>query len=196
MKKVLEGYEHWLTVIRRCFPDGSEGKESTCNAGDPGSFPGLGRFPWRRKCQLTPVFLPGEFHGQRSLAGCSSWGRKESDTTEQFHSHLHPKGAQKAPAPSPVGCWIPNFCKLFPLLSPSAYRSRFQVVYLGLKFCDLIHFVETYIVLQWEMLSSFKAMLKCPGNSINVIYVPAQALRFISFLSKRYSMEITLIIPF
>ena len=38
---------------------------------------------WRRKWQPTPVFLPGESHGQRSLAGCSPWGRKESDTTEQ-----------------------------------------------------------------------------------------------------------------
>ena len=32
--------------------------------------------------QSTPVFLPGEFHGQRSLAGYSPWGHKESDTTE------------------------------------------------------------------------------------------------------------------
>ena len=37
---------------------------------------------WRRKWQPTPVFLPGEFHGQRSLADYSPWGRKESDTTE------------------------------------------------------------------------------------------------------------------
>ena len=37
---------------------------------------------WRRKWQLTPVFLPGESHGQRSLVGCSPWGRTESDTTE------------------------------------------------------------------------------------------------------------------
>ena len=37
---------------------------------------------WRRKWQPTPVFLPGEFHGQRSLVGCSPWGRTESDTTE------------------------------------------------------------------------------------------------------------------
>ena len=36
----------------------------------------------RRKWQPAPVFLPGEFHGQRSLAGCSPWGRTESDTTE------------------------------------------------------------------------------------------------------------------
>ena len=39
-------------------------------------------FPWRRKWQPTPVFLPGEFHGQRSLMGYSPWGPKELDTTE------------------------------------------------------------------------------------------------------------------
>ena len=38
--------------------------------------------PWRRKWQPTPVFLPGEFHGQRSLVGYSPWGRKGLDTTE------------------------------------------------------------------------------------------------------------------
>ena len=55
------------------FPGGSEGKESACNAGDSGSIPGLGRFPW------TPIFLPGETHGQRSLVGYGPWGPKESD---------------------------------------------------------------------------------------------------------------------
>ena len=39
---------------------------------------------WRRKWQPTPVFLPGESHGQRSLVGYSPWGGKESDTTEQL----------------------------------------------------------------------------------------------------------------
>jgi len=34
----------------------------------------IGKIPWRRKQQPTPVFLPGEFHGQRSLVGCSPWG--------------------------------------------------------------------------------------------------------------------------
>ena len=43
--------------------------------------PWVGKIPWRRKWQLTPVFLPGEFHGQKGLAGYSPWGRKESDTT-------------------------------------------------------------------------------------------------------------------
>ena len=37
---------------------------------------------WRRKWQPTPVFLPGESQGQRTLVGCRLWGRTESDTTE------------------------------------------------------------------------------------------------------------------
>ena len=41
------------------------GKESTCNAGDSWSL--VRKMPWRRKWQLTPIFLPGKFHGQRSL---------------------------------------------------------------------------------------------------------------------------------
>ena len=47
------------------------------------------KIPWRRKWQPTPVFLPGEFHGQRSLADYSPWVPKESDTTEQLHFHFH-----------------------------------------------------------------------------------------------------------
>ena len=42
----------------------------------------------KRKWQPTPVLLPGKLHGQRSLAGYSPWGRKESDTTEQL-THTH-----------------------------------------------------------------------------------------------------------
>ena len=44
-----------------------------------------GRFPWRRKWQPTPVFLPGRPRGWRSLAGYSPWGPKESDTAERLH---------------------------------------------------------------------------------------------------------------
>ena len=42
---------------------------SAVDVRDTGSIPGLERFPWRRAWQPTPVFLPGESHGQRSLAG-------------------------------------------------------------------------------------------------------------------------------
>ena len=62
------------------FPGGSDGKVSACNAGDLGLTPGIGKISWRRKWQPTPVFLPGESHRWRSLAGYSPWGRKESDT--------------------------------------------------------------------------------------------------------------------
>ena len=51
--------------------------------GRPGFDPWVGKIPWRRKWQPTPVFLPGESHGRRSLVGYSPWGRKESDTTDQ-----------------------------------------------------------------------------------------------------------------
>ena len=43
---------------------------------------------WRRKWQPTPVFLPGESQGQKSLVGCSPWGPEESDMTERLHFHL------------------------------------------------------------------------------------------------------------
>ena len=51
--------------------------------------PWVGKIPWRRKWQPTPVLLPGESHGGRSLVGYSPWGRKESDTTERLHFHFH-----------------------------------------------------------------------------------------------------------
>ena len=64
------------------FPGGSDGKESAYNAGDRGSVPESGRSPGEGKAYPTPVFLPGEFRGQKNLVGYSPWGRKESDVTE------------------------------------------------------------------------------------------------------------------
>ena len=64
------------------FPGGSVGEESAYNAEDPGSVPRSERSPGERmEWQPTPVFLPGEFHGQRSLADYSPWGHEESDMT-------------------------------------------------------------------------------------------------------------------
>ena len=60
-------------------PRGSAVKNPPVNAGDTrdtGSIPGLGRFPWRRAWQTTPVFLPRESHGRRSLAGYRPWSCK------------------------------------------------------------------------------------------------------------------------
>ena len=84
--KVREDWTHthmqmWACAVLWASPGGSDGEESTCNAGDPDSVPRSGRFPCRNEWPLTPVFLPGEFHGQRSLASYSPWGPKELDTT-------------------------------------------------------------------------------------------------------------------
>ena len=117
----------WLNIISsRGFPGSSAGKESACNAEEPGSTPGWGRSagegigcplqyswaslmaqmvknlpamwetwveslgwkdPWRREWLLTPVFCPGEFHGQWNLAGYSPWGCKgENWVTFTFQS--------------------------------------------------------------------------------------------------------------
>ena len=65
--------------------------QSIClQCGRPGFDPWVGKIPWRRKWQPTPVFLPGESHGWRSLVGYSPRGCKESDTTEWLHfTSLH-----------------------------------------------------------------------------------------------------------
>ena len=49
----------------------------------------VGKIPWSRKWQATPVLLPRKFHGQRSLLGYIPWGCKELDMTEHAHTHTH-----------------------------------------------------------------------------------------------------------
>ena len=66
------------------LPGGSDGKESTCNAGNLGLIPGLGRSPGGGHGNPHQYLCLENPHGQRSLVGYSPWGRKESDTTEQL----------------------------------------------------------------------------------------------------------------
>ena len=58
-------------ACRRGFPAGSDRRESACSAGDLGSIPGSGRSPGEGNGEPTPVFLPGEFHGQGSVTSYS-----------------------------------------------------------------------------------------------------------------------------
>ena len=69
------------------FPGGSDGKESSCNAGRPGFDPWVRKIPWRRERLPTPAFLPGESLGQGSLAGYSPWVA-EADTPESLSTHF------------------------------------------------------------------------------------------------------------
>ena len=66
------------------FLGGSDHKESACNAAHQGLIPGLGRSPGEGDSKPIPVFLPGEFYGQRSLVGYSPWACKELDMADQL----------------------------------------------------------------------------------------------------------------
>ena len=73
------------------LPRWLSGKELACQfrrCKRCGFDPWVGKIPWSRKWQPTPVFLPGKFHGQRRLVGYSPWGCKESDTTEWLSAFL------------------------------------------------------------------------------------------------------------
>ena len=83
------------------------GKESACPCRrhkKHGFDPWVGKIPWRRAKQPTPVFLPGKSHGRRSLVGCSLWGRRELDMTERPSSNL-PKWEENLRF---TGRWSPN----------------------------------------------------------------------------------------
>ena len=67
---------------------GSAGKESTCNVGDLGSIPGLGKSPGEGNGNPLQYSCLENRHGQRSLAGYSPWGHKESDMTERLILHF------------------------------------------------------------------------------------------------------------
>ena len=86
----------WVCIQDHGHPGWLSDEESTCQCRRRrrGRFcPWGGRILWRRTWQLTPVFLPGKVHGQRSLAGYSPWGRKELDMTEWLSIQGH-------------GCWV------------------------------------------------------------------------------------------
>ena len=79
--KPYSTYKFAMLPVSRGFPGGSVIKNWLANAGD--AVRSLGQeIPWQRKWQPIPVSLPEKSHEQRSLAGYSPWGGKESDTTE------------------------------------------------------------------------------------------------------------------
>ena len=72
------------------FPGGTSCKEPSCQCRRHKRYrfsPWVSKIPWRRAWQPTPVFSPGECHGQRSLAGYSPWGSQELDTPEPLTMH-------------------------------------------------------------------------------------------------------------
>ena len=93
---------------RNGFPGGSDDKRVCLQCGRPGFNPWVGQILWRRKLLPTPVFLPGESHGEMSLAGYSPQGRKELDTTERITLSLS-KGQRNV-------AWVLWLCQWSPTL--------------------------------------------------------------------------------
>ena len=110
----------WSIISRsQCFPDGASGQEPTCQyrrGKRQGFDPWLRKIPWRRECLPTPVFLPGESHGQMNLVGWSPWGRKASGNTDLAcmqacigHLHIPPWNAVgMLPRWLGLQAWIPE----------------------------------------------------------------------------------------
>ena len=131
---------------------------------DLGSIPGSGTSPWRRKWQPTPVLLPGESHGWRSLVGYSPWGCKESDTTERL-----PLNSQRVPQNSLL---LKGACLFLLKKNIWLFKDK-KWVYLLLLLTLKLWFIENYfrveicknlllkhvIILNWVFKILFKPKL-------------------------------------
>ena len=82
LSKGFSRQEYWSGLLCPSPCLSHEGSLNGVKCRRPGLDPWVGKISWRREWQPTPVFLPGESLGQKSLEGCSPWGCKEADTTE------------------------------------------------------------------------------------------------------------------
>ena len=137
--------------------DGSVGELPACNAGDIGNsslIPGLSTFPWRRKWQPTPIFLPGESQGQRNLAGYHPWGHKESDMTEwgQYssqHTVLGCKGIQHMLHSSALQGLLKTLEFLWALLKLQNRKSYFIIQFLPFSFSFFFVLQYSWFTMSW-----------------------------------------------
>ena len=119
----MEGLLRWLS-----------GKESACQCRRCRFEPWVGKIPWSRELQPTPVLLPGEFHGQRILVGCSSQGHKESDMTEVIKHGMRRKKARSSPGPLLLGYQFHSW-GLYPHYLITSQRAHFLMPsHWGLEF--------------------------------------------------------------
>ena len=125
----------YMMKILSGFPGGPSGKELTCQYRRHkrcGFDSWSEKIPWRRAWQPTPVFLPGESYGQRSLVSCSIQGHIESDTTEvtacihvpniyqEFTMYQNLKASQALSASPQVVKWLIKYLEYY-LSNSKAY---------------------------------------------------------------------------
>ena len=171
----------WYSIIWYClwtnwgFLGGSDGKESACVAGNPGSIPGSGRYPGEGKGY--PSFLPGQFHGLRSEVDYSPWGRKESNTTEQltlaFTNQLWPNPSfhfiwiwLSVPLISLlIATWICNLALISLVVPFNIPEMAFSSP--SVEVCPLFQPYHTFIienVFEWCSLHKFLSFLRQSGT--------------------------------
>ena len=137
------------------FSGGSGGKESACNARDPGSIPGFGKIPWRREWLLIPVFLPRKFHGQRSLVVQTPWRSQRAGHDWQTKLSLFTI-VLGALGESPHGKWDP-------LAKANYLKTRKGECFLGSFLVDdSIASTVFILTLSCNFMAQWDHYLKCP----------------------------------
>ena len=128
----------------------------------PGFDPWVGKIPWRREWQPTPVFLPGEFQGQRNLADCNPWCCKESDTIQQLNDkHFESLTARDYP--------------LSPFQATSPYK-QVKERFLNLPSCSKSHEV---LKISGLAPRSSRTVVKCAFLSHAPQMIPASHRTFV-----------------
>ena len=92
-KKLMKPEIQFFFFSSKYLMGSSDGKSTCLQCRRPRFDSWVGKIPWKRKWQPTPVLLPGKFHGWRNLVGYSPWGCKESDITERLHLMGFPCGS-------------------------------------------------------------------------------------------------------
>ena len=155
------------------------GEESACQSRSCGFDPRNGKIPWRRAWQPTPVFLPGESHGQRSLVGYSPWGCKQSDTTQWLNKYK--TVAKNFPKTSSVDVFTRWKSKpLWPVLFFPMDRSD-QIMTL---FRNL--YLSTF-----DLIPVFSDALYCPEKISSSLFSLQTPILFCTCLSTAFSPKVT-----
>ena len=155
------------------------GEESACQSRSCGFDPRNGKIPWRRAWQPTPVFLPGESHGQRSLVGYSPWGCKQSDTTQWLNKYK--TVAKNFPKTSSVDVFTHWKSKpLWPVLFfPMDRSDQIMILFRNL-------YLSTF-----DLIPVFSDALYCPEKISSSLFSLQTPILFCTCLSAAFSPKVT-----